>query len=67
MAEAFDLSNETGSAAVVGLFGSAPKTRRALASVITVTGVVLYYLYAFHPRFWPRCRERLTPNVRHWM
>jgi hypothetical protein len=38
---------------------------RALATVITTAGIVHYYLYAFHPGFWPRCRERLAPHARH--
>jgi hypothetical protein len=38
---------------------------RALATAITMAGIVQYYLYAFHPGFWQRCRERLVPHARH--
>jgi hypothetical protein len=40
---------------------------RVLATAITVAGTVQYYLYAFHPGFWLRRKERLFPHVRHKM
>jgi hypothetical protein len=38
---------------------------RALATVITTAGIVQYYLSAFYPGFWRRCRERVAPHARH--